>query len=129
MEGFREVSSARRFRTPEGIARRVLGVWVIYLLTCFNCCPFLLNTLNCNPPSGDQLIIMSRNGNSSFVTIWTLSSFSGVGEFFSVVHISAVNCRCWFTAALITVWWNLSMQPKVAFLTLICISKGSKASS
>ena len=29
MEGFLEVSLARRFRTPEGIARRVPGVWVL----------------------------------------------------------------------------------------------------
>ena len=63
------VSLARRFKTPEGIVRRVPGVWVISLPTYFNCCPFLLNTLNFSSPSGDRLIFMSINGNSLFVTI------------------------------------------------------------
>ena len=94
MEFFCEVILARQFETPEGIVCRVPGVWVLSFTTYFNCCPFLLNMINCKSPSGDQLIFMSRNGNSSFVTIWTLSSFAGVWDFYSVVHISAVNCHC-----------------------------------
>ena len=107
---FLKASLARRFRTPEGIAQRVPCVWVLSFTTYFNCCNFLLNTPNCRSPSGDQLIFMSRNGNLSFVTIWTLSSFAGVGELYSFIHISAVNCRCWFPAALFTVCWNYSSQ-------------------
>ena len=95
IDGFLEVSLTRRFRTPGGIARRVPGVWVISFPTYFNCFTFFLNTPNCRFPSGDQLIFMSRNDNSSFVTILTLSSFAGVREFSSFVHISASNCRCW----------------------------------
>ena len=110
IRGFLEVSLARRFRTPEGIARRVPGVWVIYFLTYFSYCPFFLNTPNYRSPSADQLIFMSRNGNSLSVTIWTLSYFAGVGDLPSVVYIYAVNLRCWFPAALFTVWWNSSSQ-------------------
>ena len=66
--GFLEVSLARQFRIPEGITRRVLGVWVLSFTTHFNCCPFFLNKPNCKYPSGEQLIFMSRNGNLSSVT-------------------------------------------------------------
>ena len=110
MEGFLEVSLVRRFRTPEGIARTVPGVWVFSFPTYFNCCPFYLNTPNCRSPSGDQLIFMYRNGNLLFITIWTRSSFAGGGEFSSFIHISAVNCRCWFPAAVFTVCQNSSSQ-------------------
>ena len=55
---------------------RVPGVWVITTLTYFNCCPFSLNTPNYMPPSGDQLIFISKNVNSSFFTIWTFPSFA-----------------------------------------------------
>ena len=54
--------------TPDGIARRVPGVWVLSFPKYFNCCPFLPNTLNCRPPSGDKLIFISLNGNLLFVT-------------------------------------------------------------
>ena len=47
MDGFPEVSFARRFRNLEGIARIVPGVWVLSLPTYFNCCPFPLKTPNC----------------------------------------------------------------------------------
>ena len=110
MEDFREAILERQFKIPKGIARRVPGVWVLSFLTYLNCCPFFLNTLNCKSSYGDQLMFMSRNGNSFFVTIWTLSSFTGVGEFSLVVHISAVNFRCWFLAALFTVCWKSSSQ-------------------
>ena len=71
--------------------------------------PFL-NTSNYRFPSGDQLIFMSRNGNSSFITIWTRSSFTWVEGFTSFIHISALNCRCWFPAAVFLVCWNSSSQ-------------------
>ena len=99
MDGFLEVSFARRLKTPEGIARKVPGVWVLSLPTYFNCWPFFLNTRNCRFPSGDQLIFISKKGNSSFATAWTRSSFLGVGGFAPSVQISAVNFRCWFPAA------------------------------
>ena len=67
--GFCEVSFARQLRNPDGIVRRVLGVWVLYFLTYFICCPFSLKTLNCRSPYWDQLIFMPRNGNSLFITI------------------------------------------------------------
>ena len=79
--GFFNVSSARRFRTPNGIARGVLGVWLLPFPTYFNCCPFLIKTLNYRSPSWDHLIFMSRNGNSSIVTTRNLSSFVGKGGF------------------------------------------------
>ena len=110
MDFFLGVSLSRRLRNPEGIACRVPGVWVLCFPTYFNCCKFFLNTPNFKSPSGNQLIFMSMNGNSLFVTIWTLYSFTGVGEFSSFLHISAVNFRCWFPAALFTVCWNSSSQ-------------------
>ena len=61
-EGFCEMSFARRFKTPDGIARRVPGVLVLPILTYFKYCPFFLDMLNCRSPSGDQLIFISRNG-------------------------------------------------------------------
>ena len=45
----------------EGIAHRILVVWVHSFMRYFNCCPFPLNMLNCRYPFGDQLIFMSRN--------------------------------------------------------------------
>ena len=63
IEGFLYVILASQFRTPEEIASRLPGVWVISFLSYFNCCPFFLNTPNFKSPSGDQLIFMSRNGN------------------------------------------------------------------
>ena len=119
---FREVSLARRFGNPEGIARRLPGVWVLSFPTYFNGCPFFLNTLNCKSPAGDLLVFMSRNRNSSFVTIWTLSLFVGVGELSSVVHIYAVNFRCWFYAALFTVCWNYYSQSLTSLAILFPIN-------
>ena len=34
--GLREVSFTRQFMTPDGISRKVPGVWVLPLLTYFN---------------------------------------------------------------------------------------------
>ena len=119
MDRFLEVSFSRRLKTPEGIARRVPGVWVLSLPTYFNCCPFFLKTPNCRSPSGYQLIFISKKGNSSSVMIWTGSSFLGVGGFASSVHISAVNFRCWFPAAKFTVCWNFSSQ---SFISLFFLS-------
>ena len=116
MGGFLEVSFARRLKTPEGIARRVPGVWVLSLPMHFNCCPFFLKALNCRSPYWDQLIFISKKGGSSFATIWTRSSFSGVGGFAPSVQISAVNFRCWFPAAKFTVCWNFSSQ---SFISLV----------
>ena len=87
--GFLEVSLAKRFRTPKVIAWRVPGVWVLSFQTYFNFCPFFLNTPNRKSPSGDQLIFMSRKGDSSFVASSTLSYCAGIGEFSSVIHIYA----------------------------------------
>ena len=101
---------ARRFRDPYGIARSISGVWKLPFPAYFLCCPFILITLNCRSPSGDQLIFMSKNGNSSFFTTWTLSYFAGRGDFASVVHIYVVNWNCWFPASLFTVSWNSSNQ-------------------
>ena len=86
-ESFYEVSFARQFQTPDGIVCRVPGVWVLPILKYFNCCPFYQDTLNCRPPSGDQLILISRNESSSFVTIWPLSYFVKRGRFASFFHI------------------------------------------
>ena len=69
MEGFREVSLARRCSNTEGIMRKVTGVRIISFPTYFNCCPFFLKILDCKSPSGDQLIFMSWNVKFSFVTI------------------------------------------------------------
>ena len=54
-------SLARQFMTSEGIAHRILVVWVHSFMRYFNCCPFPLNMLNCRYPFGDQLTFMSRN--------------------------------------------------------------------
>ena len=104
------MSLERSFRTPDGIARRVPGVWVLPIPTYFNCCSFFLNRINYRFPYGDQIILISRNGNSSFVTTWTLSYFAGRGRFVSVVHISTVNWRCWLPSALSNVCWNSAIQ-------------------
>ena len=45
--------------TPDGIARMVPGVSVLYFPTHFNLCPYPLNTINFRSPTGDQLIFMS----------------------------------------------------------------------
>ena len=66
---FAKVSFARLFKTPDGIVCRVPGVWLLPIPTYFSCSPFYLNTLICSFYSGDQLIFISRNGNSSFITI------------------------------------------------------------
>ena len=67
--GLCEVSFAKRFKTPDGIARRVSGLWILTFPAYFNCCPFLLNTPNYESTSGDQLISISRKGNLSFAAI------------------------------------------------------------
>ena len=92
-EGFREVSFSRQLKTPDGIARRVPGVWVLSFPKYFNCCPAFLNTLKFSSPSGVHCIFMSRKGNSSFVIVLTLSSFAWGGGFSSGFQISAVNWR------------------------------------
>ena len=95
------------------------GVWVLSIPTYFNFCPFLLNMINCRSPSGDQLIFISRNGNSLFVRIWTFSSFTERGGgVVSFIHIYAVDWRCWLPAALSTVYWNFTNQ----FLYLVLSS-------
>ena len=43
--------------------------------------PFPLKVLNCRYSFDGQLIFISRNGNLSFVTTWTLSSCAGMGWF------------------------------------------------
>ena len=127
MDGCIEVSLARRFRTLEGISRRVPGVWILSCPTYFNCCPFPLKTPNCRPPSGDHIILMSINRNALVVTIWTRSSFAGVGDFTLFVHISAVNCRCWFPATMFLVCWNSSNQYLIllAFFLLLKTNRPS----
>ena len=45
-----------------------IGVWVLSFPTYLNCCPFFLNMLNCRSPSGDQIIFMYSNRNTSFIT-------------------------------------------------------------
>ena len=60
--GLYEVSFYRQFRNTNGMARRVLGVWVLPFSEYFNCCPFFLNVLNYRFPSGDQIMFMSRKG-------------------------------------------------------------------
>ena len=110
MEGFLKVSFARQIRTPEGIAQRVLGVWVISYTTYFNCCSFSLTNPNFRSPLDNQLIFMSNNWNSLFVTIWTRSSFAGDGKFSFFVHIYTVNWRCWFPATVFAVFWKSSSQ-------------------
>ena len=120
--GLRELILERQFMTPEGIACRLLGVWVISFTMYFNCFPFLLNTLNYRSPSGYQIIFMSRNRNLLFVTTWTLSSFVGREEVDSVVHISALNCRCFFPADLFTVFWNSSNQYLISFVLLFSLN-------
>ena len=61
-EGLREVSFARRFRTPDGISRRVTGVWILALPMYFNCCPFFLKTPNFRSLLGNQLTFISMRG-------------------------------------------------------------------
>ena len=132
MEGVHEVCFARWFRNTEGIARRVPGVWVHSFPTYFNCCTFFLNTLNCRSPSGDQLIFISRNGNSSFVTIWTLSSFAGEGEFPLFVYVTGkglldemVNCNSSLTNTIATLTdTNSRLSKKVETLTPELDKKG-----
>ena len=67
--GFARGGFSRKFRTPNGITRRVPGVWVLPLPTYFNLCLFFLNTTNCKPSSGDQLIFIYRKGNMLFSTV------------------------------------------------------------
>ena len=52
---------------------------------------FFLNALNFRSPSGDQLLFISKNSNSSFITIWTLSSFANRVRILSFFHFYAVN--------------------------------------
>ena len=92
-----------------------LGVWVLSCPMYFNFCPFFLKTLNYRSPYGDELIFMSRNGNSLFVATWNISSFAGSGRLTSVVRISAVKWRCWFPADMFTVFWNSSNQCLIYF--------------
>ena len=113
--GFCEVSLARRFMNPDGIAWRVPAVWVLFFPMYFNCCPFFLTTLNCRSPSMEQPIFMPRNGNLSFVTTWTLSSFVGRGVFTSIVHIYALKWRCWLPATMFTICWKSSYQSLIYF--------------
>ena len=72
-------------------------------------------TPNYRSPSRYQLIFMSRNGNASLVTNLTLSSFEGRGGFASVVHISAVKCRCWLPAIMFTLFWKSYNQYFISF--------------
>ena len=67
--GLYEVSFYRQFRNTNGMARRVLGVWVLPFSEYFNCCPFFLNVLNYRFPSGDHIMCMSRKGNFGDVLI------------------------------------------------------------
>ena len=106
----REMSLARKFMTPNGIARRVPGVWVLTFSTYFNCCLFYLNISNGSPPSRYHKMFMPRKGNQSAKLILTLYFFSEGGRFVSFSHISAVNLRCWYTAALFTIFWNIPYQ-------------------
>ena len=73
------MSFARRFNNPDGIVHGLPGVWVLTIPAYFNWCPFFLNTPNCRSPSGYHLILISNNGNSLFVTIWTLFYFAEGG--------------------------------------------------
>ena len=70
-----EVSFARRFSTSYTFARRVLGVWVLPFSAYFNCCYFFLNIPNRIPPSGGQLMFISRRGTSFASLILNFSSF------------------------------------------------------
>ena len=67
--GFARGDFSRRFRTPNGITRRVLGVWVLPFLMHFNCCHLFQNTTSCRSLVGEKLTFMSRNGNLSFTMI------------------------------------------------------------
>ena len=67
--GFAKMIFSSRFKTPDEIARRVMGVWELPITMYFNLCPFFLNTTNCKSPSGYQTIFISKNGEFSFVAI------------------------------------------------------------
>ena len=90
-EFFYEVSFARNFRNTRGIACMVTCVWVIPIPMYFNCCPFFLDMLNYSPPYGEQIILISRNGNLLFITTWILSSSAGRGRSVSFIHGSAAK--------------------------------------
>ena len=64
--GFRKVSFAWRFRTADGIARRIPNVWVLPLPTHFNWFSWFIKTPNYRSPSRDQLVFISRKVNSSW---------------------------------------------------------------
>ena len=114
----RELIFARWFGTPDGIARRVPGAWVLIFPIYFNWCPFFLNIPNSRTPSGNQLIFMSRKGNLSAVHIWTLYLFSWGGRFLLFFHMFAVNCRCWSPAYLFTLCWNSYNQSLISWTFL-----------
>ena len=60
--GLCEVSFTMRFRNSNGIARIVLGLWVLYLPTCFNCSPFSWIIQIAAPPRGTN--------SSSYIGKW-----------------------------------------------------------
>ena len=97
------MSIYRQFRNTNGMARMVLGVWVLPFSEYFNCCFFFLNVLNYRFPSGDQIMFISRKEDILDLLILNLYFFSEVDRFVSFVHISDVNCRCYFFAALSTI--------------------------
>ena len=110
MDGFLEMSFAKWLRTPEGIARRVLDLWVLSLLTYFNYWTFFLKTPNCRSPSGEQLTFISKNGNS-------LTRFKRSRGFIRVsLHIYFLLCsikikfpflkQCWMVD-LLDFWCNI----------------------
>ena len=49
--------------TSGGTTWRVPSVCLLPLIVYFNWCPFLLKSQKLRPPSGDQLILISQNGN------------------------------------------------------------------
>ena len=62
----------RRFRTPDGIVRRVPGVWVLPIPEYFNFCLFFLKIGNYGSHLGYQLMLMYRKGDLPDGPILTL---------------------------------------------------------
>ena len=82
-----------RFRTHDGITRRVTGVWVLPLPTYFNWCPFLLDNPNWSYPLWEKLckICSSNRGKNLPVIVLVIGGF--IRESQATVYCITINIR------------------------------------
>ena len=97
--GVQGVSFAIFLRALDGIASRVPVVWMILLLTYFNCYPFLMEIKNHRYSLGGQFILICRKSNLLAAFVLTLYFFSDGGgvlainpHFYGKLELAVDHC-------------------------------------